>query len=114
MGYHAATVAFLDRPGEHVDLQVRPFQPLVAPHKGADEQSHAGERTGAAEGVAHAGPYTPRQAVGEVVHCDRPGALVGDVGVEVVVQVAAHTWHVLDDLNAVLLQVRARPEPRQH
>ena len=112
--HHAVAVPLLDRPGEHVDLQVRPLQPLVAAHQRADIEAHAGQRPGAAEGVLHAGQDAPRQAVDQVVHGDGLGALVGDVGVEVVVQVAADARHVLDHRDAVLLQMLGRAEARQH
>ena len=36
--HHAVAVPLLDRPGEHVDLQVRPLQPLVAAHQRADDR----------------------------------------------------------------------------
>src|SRR5689334_10313580 len=41
--HHAGAVPLADRPGEHVDLQVRPLEPPVAPHQRADIEAHRGE-----------------------------------------------------------------------
>ena len=100
-------------PAEHVDLQIGLFEPRVA----LDERAGidpAFDRW--PERVStYCAPASSFFAAADrqVVDGDRLGAAPDEIGVEVIVQVAADAWHVAHHRDAVLLQLVGRAESRQ-